>query len=769
LPVSEPDDPFEREADRIAEAVTSDAPRFNWSFSNVGVAPSLRRACECGGTGQCAECQKNDLRRKRYSFERPGMAPPIVHEVLRSPGQPLDPATRAFMEPRFGHDLSHVRVHTDSRAAQSAEAVAARAYTVGQNIVFAAGTYAPNTDTGRRLLAHELTHTFQQGGDTVLLQRACASSPCPAVAEPIDAFFPRWEAAEKCIQELYDQSHPAQHGVSLSFNQDWLHLTGGTPQERLALGCLRGEETPGAGPNFTAKSGMFAAAPDIWDFENKTMYEITTFSGATERIAKLAFEVGLANRICGPANCGGLQFDPGGWAPPAGCFALGGDLFFSARNDRGVIIYTLLKDATKELALATLLALMAASMKNAAPKAGAAVATKTLGRAVPAYAVASLVAAGVLLASGRAEAKPGPGEEPLVSLFKALEQKGTPVPKEIREMLDANPDLKEKLNAAMAKSGDPSKLQQELNKQILDTISANKNKFTPEELEALLVTTSVAGKALPKGDMTVAELKKLAAERRAGRTGGGEGEKAGQTGGPAAEQPGGASRTAPSAAPTAAAERLVEGMAKKEKDGPKFTAALKEKSLVAARSISPPLTDKEVDVLLTRLEPAAGKSEEEIVASVRKGVDTLRAAKSGEAVPGAPEPIEAAAEQTSGRVGTGAVAVKAKQGEKDPKTEADLKKKMGWLKVGESTIQVIGNIVEDGGSYIGLVAGRDEGGDFYIGRGCITLRFVRGNIWRAEVPARIQLLGAAGLYGTTKRFSAEVYRRGPPKPTTKCG
>ncbi len=91
-----------------------------------------------------------------------GAAPPIVHEVLRSPGQPLDPATRDYFEPRLGHDFSKVRVHTDSRAAGSAAAVDAAAYTAGRDIAFGAGRFSPRTETGRSLLAHELTHVVQQ-------------------------------------------------------------------------------------------------------------------------------------------------------------------------------------------------------------------------------------------------------------------------------------------------------------------------------------------------------------------------------------------------------------------------------------------------------------------------------------------------------------------------------------------------------------------------------------------------------------------------------
>ncbi len=89
-------------------------------------------------------------------------APPIVDDVLRSPGQALDASTRAFMEPRFGHDFSKVRVHHDAQAAESAQAVQARAFTVGQSMVFGAGNFAPATRQGRELLAHELAHTLQQ-------------------------------------------------------------------------------------------------------------------------------------------------------------------------------------------------------------------------------------------------------------------------------------------------------------------------------------------------------------------------------------------------------------------------------------------------------------------------------------------------------------------------------------------------------------------------------------------------------------------------------
>jgi hypothetical protein len=108
-------------------------------------------------------------------MEAPSETPAIIHEVLHTPGRPLDPATRAFMEPRFGHDFSQVRVHTDAQAAASARAVNALAYTVGRNVVFGAGQYSAETSTGKRLIAHELAHVIQQGEvmpySTVSMQR----------------------------------------------------------------------------------------------------------------------------------------------------------------------------------------------------------------------------------------------------------------------------------------------------------------------------------------------------------------------------------------------------------------------------------------------------------------------------------------------------------------------------------------------------------------------------------------------------------------------
>ncbi len=153
LRISEPGDIYEQEADRVAEHVMRmPAPGLSGASTSV----QLHR--------KCAACAEEDrLQNEPHGISGPAVeAPAIVHETLRSPGRPLDAATRAYFEPRFGRDFGAVRVHTGPAAEQSTRNVNAHAYTVGHDIVFDAGRYAPGTQEGRKLLAHELTHVVQQ-------------------------------------------------------------------------------------------------------------------------------------------------------------------------------------------------------------------------------------------------------------------------------------------------------------------------------------------------------------------------------------------------------------------------------------------------------------------------------------------------------------------------------------------------------------------------------------------------------------------------------
>ncbi len=124
---------------------------------------------------------------------RSAPVPPVVHETLRSPGQSLDRNTRVLFESRLGMDFSAVRVHTGGQAAESARAVQARAYTVGQDIVFAPGMYQPQTKAGQQLLAHELTHVMQQRGSA----RGSDGKADLSVSSPTDTS----ERAAKAVAE----------------------------------------------------------------------------------------------------------------------------------------------------------------------------------------------------------------------------------------------------------------------------------------------------------------------------------------------------------------------------------------------------------------------------------------------------------------------------------------------------------------------------------------------------------------------------------------
>ena len=144
LTIGASNDPLEREADHIANQVMA-MPARN------------------------ADTKSSPLQIQRFSGQQAAIAemevPPSVDRALSSPGRPLDPSLREDMEQRFGHDFSRVRVHTDGAAQRSARDVNASAYTVGHNIVFGDGQFAPSTHQGKQLVAHELVHTIQQSQD----------------------------------------------------------------------------------------------------------------------------------------------------------------------------------------------------------------------------------------------------------------------------------------------------------------------------------------------------------------------------------------------------------------------------------------------------------------------------------------------------------------------------------------------------------------------------------------------------------------------------
>ncbi|NER78025.1 MAG: DUF4157 domain-containing protein [Leptolyngbya sp. SIO1D8] len=159
LTVSQPHDPYEQEADRVAQQIVNlpDAPLSQ----TVG---ALRATPNPHIQRRCQDCEEEQLQLKPIA-NHPATIPVDLASQLRTrfgTGQSLPESARAFFEPRFRRPFNHVRIHTDNWAAKAAHTLGAQAFTIGQNIVFGAGQYAPNTLTGKQLLAHELTHVVQQ-------------------------------------------------------------------------------------------------------------------------------------------------------------------------------------------------------------------------------------------------------------------------------------------------------------------------------------------------------------------------------------------------------------------------------------------------------------------------------------------------------------------------------------------------------------------------------------------------------------------------------
>ena len=266
----------------------------------------LQRQCACGqhtpAGSECTPCRRKRESSRDFSDQHAqATVPNLVSDVLRSPGQPLDPATRALMETRFGHefsavrvsasppaiahqslqvseptdayeqeaerlaeaisaerdaapgrstgktsafdnheskfDLSRVRLHTDAQSAESARALNALAYTVGNDIVFGAGQYQPGGRAGQRLLAHELTHVAQQGAVGVqsapIIHRQPAAAPAKAPA-PAPAAAPAAAAGgmnEEMLKQICRVLHEAMAGLGTDEESIYSALSGRTQEQ----------------------------------------------------------------------------------------------------------------------------------------------------------------------------------------------------------------------------------------------------------------------------------------------------------------------------------------------------------------------------------------------------------------------------------------------------------------------------------------------------------------------------------------------------------
>ncbi|HVQ07034.1 MAG TPA: DUF4157 domain-containing protein [Allosphingosinicella sp.] len=244
LTVSAPDDPYEKEADEVAERVMR-MPAAG--AGPIPVHPVIQREAEeplqRDPVGPEEEEEEPLAQRKAATGAGPAVPAGFAATLGARPGgAALPTAARSFFEPRFQRDLGHVRIHDGASAGAMARDINARAFTAGRDIYFAPGQYDPASGAGRRLLAHELTHVFQQGGERTLRRKAldAASAHEPTVRIPMDSpHNPNEAAAETVAAEAGgsgDSPPPAAGGAAPSDGAAELPAS-------LAAGILR----PGGG------------------------------------------------------------------------------------------------------------------------------------------------------------------------------------------------------------------------------------------------------------------------------------------------------------------------------------------------------------------------------------------------------------------------------------------------------------------------------------------------------------------------------------------
>jgi len=159
LTINQPNDVYEQEADHMADKVMRmPDPSINQDTFFKPANTHVQRKCQA--------CEEKDkfVHRKENSTATTAHSNQLSNYIssLSSSGQPMSKESRSFFEPKFGHDFSNVKLHTDGVAAKSAQSINALAYTTGNNIVFNSGQYSPESERGKRLMAHELTHVVQQ-------------------------------------------------------------------------------------------------------------------------------------------------------------------------------------------------------------------------------------------------------------------------------------------------------------------------------------------------------------------------------------------------------------------------------------------------------------------------------------------------------------------------------------------------------------------------------------------------------------------------------
>jgi hypothetical protein len=527
----------------------------------------LQRQCACGDSARTDEDDdaRKTLRVQRFAATDAALdaVPPIVYDVLNAPGAPLDAETRAFMEPRLGHnfsqapahalrplpiparltvgaprdgfeqeaeriaqrvlnqssaphaaafDLSQVRIHTDEQAAESARAVNALAYTVGRDIVFDTGRFAPATIEGRRLLAHELTHVAQQsGGKSSGVQRSFAG--CQSlITDPRTAVgLVAGTVAHRMITADFNQRVAGARSVI---------IPGASAGPLRSAGICGGDEVKvkpqvvggaaGAGKPDLARitaGGILqvaeikpAAIPCLVDGEEQELRYIE--QGNARDAAQVAWRQSLGIKVVAPM----LEST---YSPPTLQVGIPGGAsaeLTAAWCTPGLLAYAVRVNVTPpppitvpvpELARATLLLLIGAGL--------AAALRNQFKKLIPGLGAATAAAALIAFLQGKKLAF-GKGEDPLEAVFDASAKSGSPMPDDIKDAIRKDPALAELVKNVATGKVNATDAQRQLSEQVIRTIIQNRDKFTDADLKKLAeLANQSKGTSKP---VTVAELRR---------------------------------------------------------------------------------------------------------------------------------------------------------------------------------------------------------------------------------------------------------------------
>jgi uncharacterized protein DUF4157 len=576
LQLSHPTDTYEQEADHVAEqvirALTPRVSAESRSLRETSSTPIQQRGQSQGGRlsrkPEPTEREREPAAEKGASGSINEAATTVESQLedIKGRGAMLPDSIRVLFQSRFGYDFSRVRVHTDARATNLARAVSAHAFTVGSDLVFAEGQYDLDTISGRKLLAHELTHVVQQGFapplpllDPTKARDGNGSAEQAAKQSENGAntsTTPKVTAARNSAVML---SRPRisnlRSGVGLFRLMDPAcretgRLPGGLAFEgTLAHIAIETDYKLGINPAglvefsipYSGKLGGDGRA-DIVDMSNHEIYEIKTWLEKDRGLIEAQQYRDMAQLFCDPDVKWGLgQSYPGGLKsehvipmPPDREV-----LAYQQPSHPGVIIYrtrrrTKQKEPVRDPAFDPLPdVIILAAAAEAARKLSKNVVKGAATKVNPVLRYVSCLAGLYLLASGRARAGGVEGEDPLILMLKSgvppkadssavnqeqtseldvegaqADTKAVEIPPEILEMLDRDRELKRLVEEGL-KSGNPSAAQMELNQRMLKIIAENKDQFSNEDLKVLLVATDAVSSEVPEAEVTAESLRQM--------------------------------------------------------------------------------------------------------------------------------------------------------------------------------------------------------------------------------------------------------------------